>query len=255
MTMVNRSPPPLTQSESALNREIRAEIELGLTLSADPTNAGLPELAIRITTIHSPWFARACRVCGDKFRDSDRVRLCPRCGEPYHDDDQYDLHCWRKHFANGGMCKEGRVDDRFSEQVERCEFRWSQPLPEETAATSGEEGPPPHTPPSVQLIEHFVSGVETLWRPFGEHKRLKVPSGSPLIGRKCPWCRFGIRVGDWVVECPCASACGTYFHQDVFRHLTCWNEWNGVEGHDYCPNTGAPYPKVTGTEAVMDEAA
>ncbi|HEY4389505.1 MAG TPA: hypothetical protein VGN34_34120, partial [Ktedonobacteraceae bacterium] len=68
--------------------------------------------------------------------------------------------------------------------------------------------------------------------------------GSPAERHKCPWCRFRVRVGDWVVACPCQSNCGTYFHQDVFRHLTCWNEWNGVTGHNFCPTTGASYPEV-----------
>jgi hypothetical protein len=45
-----------------------------------------------------------------------------------------------------------------------------------------------------------------------------------------------------VVRCPCGQ-CDTYFHDDVFRHLTCWDEWNGSRGHDYCPTTGAKIEK------------
>ncbi|HEX3641172.1 MAG TPA: hypothetical protein VHV10_07770 [Ktedonobacteraceae bacterium] len=47
-----------TYPKSALKQQIGAEVELGIALSADPVNANLPDLAIRITTINSPWFAR-----------------------------------------------------------------------------------------------------------------------------------------------------------------------------------------------------
>jgi len=237
----------LNQPDSVLKQQLRTELESGIALSADPVNAGLPELAIRVTTVNSPWFARTCRICGDKFREGDQVRLCPRCGESYHDDNQYNLYCWQKKFADGGVCKAGNADDRFSEQLEQCDFTWSQPLPDEAAAAgSADEAHLPHAAPPAQLVNQFVGGVEAVWRPFGEQQSYKVLPGSPEAGRKCPWCRFSIRAGDWVVACPCESDCGTYFHQDVFRHLTCWNEWNGIEGNNYCPNTGAPYPQPPG---------
>jgi hypothetical protein len=219
-------------------------MDAGLALAADPANANLPDLEIRVTSIHSPWYGQTCHVCRDKFREGDQVRLCPRCGKPYHDDSQYNLRCWHKRFAGGRICTEGGAD-RFSEGgrvVPRCEFSFSGKLPGElTDASRGPE--PPSRQPVEQVVTQFLDGLEKVDRPFGELQRIKVQPGSDLVGHKCPWCRFRIRAGDWVVACPCESNCDTFFHQDVFRHLTCWNEWNGVTGHDYCPSTGARYKK------------
>jgi hypothetical protein len=232
-------------TKSALKQQIAAEVELGITLSADPLNANLPDLAIRVTTISSPWFARTCQICKDKFREGDQVRLCPNCGETFHDDNQYSLHCWQKKFAGGAICKEGGPD-RFSEigsDLPRCDFSSSSPAGVEILYPSSENASS-YGSPAALLVKQFVKGIETTWRPFGEQQSIKVVKGSSAVGHKCPWCRFRVRIGDWVVACPCQSNCGTYFHQDVFRHLTCWNEWNGVEGNNFCPNTGALYPEV-----------
>lgn len=230
--------------KSSLKQQIGAEVELGLALSADPVNANLPDLVIRITTINSSWFARTCQICRDRFREGDQVRLCPNCGEALHDDNQYDLHCWQKKFANGAICKEGGPD-RFNESgasLPRCEFS-SPSLPSIEKSTLSPGKVPSHGSPPALLVKQFVRGIETTWRPFGEQQSVKVMPRTSPVGHKCPWCRFRIRVGDWIVACPCQSNCGTYFHQDVFRHLTCWNEWNGVEGNNFCPNTGVPYPE------------
>jgi len=229
-------------------------MDFGISLAADPDNAKLPELAIRATTMNSPWHARTCKVCKNKFREGDQVRVCPgscggKCGEPYHDDHQYGLHCWQKHFGSDGgkQCSEGGKD-RFSESgrdAPACPYTWDGHLPDEppTKGSSG-QGPSPRIQPAEPMVSQFVSGVEAVWRPFGSQRVRKVSFGSSLVGRNCPWCRFRVRAGDSVVECPCEIDCGTYFHQDVFRHLTCWNEWNGVAGNDYCPTTGAPYRRT-----------
>jgi hypothetical protein len=221
---------------SNLEQHIHAELELGIKMAGDPANTSLPELALRVTSINSVWFTQMCRVCKDKFREGDYVRVCPTCSEPYHDDQQYDLYCWQKHFAAGAMCK-------------GCSSAWP-------VSPSGEASLSHHslhdlvqTPHTHRLVNQFVVGVETVWRPFGQQPSRKVPHGSPLIGRKCPWCRFRVRAGDWVVECPCQSNCGVYFHQDIFRRLTCWNEWNGVDGNQFCPETGARYPAKGGADA------
>ncbi len=228
--------------ESALKQYIRDEMNLGIAMAADPDNADLPELTIRTTTINSPWYTRTCQICKHKFREGDQVRLCPRCAEAYHDDNQYGLHCWQKKFEAGEICTPGGID-RFTEQeIPGCDFTWSGPLPDETAA----DGPAveiasPRSSPPVSLVTQFVTGLEKVWSPFGQQHPEKVETGSTIVGRSCPWCRFLVRAGDWVVACPCG--CGAFFHQDVFRHLTCWNEWNGVEGNDYCPITGRSYQK------------
>lgn len=213
---------------------LREEMDIGQKMAADPTNANLPDLALRITSLHSTWFMRTCRVCQNKFREGDLVRLCPRCNQAYHDDSQFNLSCWQKHFSNGKICTEGGVD-RFSKQpITPCAYQWNGRLPDTpNTPTSAEASPSPQT------VNQFVAGLRLAWRPFGKREIHKVQIGDPIISRKCPWCRLHIRVGDWVVACPCG--CGTYFHEDIFRHLTCWNEWNGVEGHKHCPNTGHTY--------------
>ena len=47
--------------------------------------------------------------------------------------------------------------------------------------------------------------------------------------------------GAHVVKCPCGR-CETYFHDDIYRRLECWNQWNGSQGLFYCPTTGARIP-------------
>src|SRR5215472_9956684 len=132
-----------TSPKSALKQQISAEVELGMALSADPVNANLPDLAIRITTINSPWFARTCQICRDKFREGDQVRLCSNCGEAFHDDNQYGLDCWQKKFASGAICKEGGPD-RFNESgrsLPRCEFSCPSLLDSEASTLSVDNTP------------------------------------------------------------------------------------------------------------------
>ncbi len=232
------------QPVPGLKKSLRHEIALGVSMAEDPANAGLPDLTIRVTTIHSPWYTCACIVCNHKFREGDQVRLCPECGRPYHDDAQFDLRCWNMHFEPGKICTEGGVD-RFSDkkaEIPRCSYTWPGSFPEKTTgAGRSEDAVKARESPNETLVAQFMDGLEKIWSPFGELKAEKVPPDSPVVGRDCPWCRFRIRAGDWVVECPCG--CGAWFHQDVFRHLTCWNEWNGVEGNEYCPITGRSYDK------------
>src|SRR5579859_2170972 len=202
-TMNRSSNDKQSYPKSALKQQISAEVELGIALSADPANANLPDLAIRVTTINSPWFARTCRICKDKFREGDQVRLCPDCGEAFHDDNQYSLHCWQKKFAGGAICKEGGPD-RFNEGgsgLPRCEFSGASPADLEALTTTSERASS-HSSPAALLVKQFVKGIETTWRPFGERESVKVVRGSPAVGHKCPWCRFRVRIGDWVVACP-----------------------------------------------------
>jgi hypothetical protein len=234
-------------ADTSLVNALRGGMDEGITIAADPTNANLPILALRTTTLYSSWFANACRGCRDKFRDGDRVRLCPRCHAAYHDDDQYDLHCWQDYFRDGRICTLPGVD-RFSDdsrQIPSCDYPRSDPeLPPLSASALAPslqaEWGDMHLPVPEPLLRQFVAGVEAVWRPHGERRPEKVRRGSHFVGRNCPWCRFRVRAGDWVVACPCE--CGTYFHQDVFRHMTCWNEWNGHAGHQYCPTTGRTFP-------------
>ncbi len=57
------------------------EFQKGMNMAVDPVNANLPDIAIRTTTVYSPWYAQTCNGCKFKFREGDRVRLCPKCSE------------------------------------------------------------------------------------------------------------------------------------------------------------------------------
>jgi hypothetical protein len=219
----------------SLRERLHEEFEAGKRAARDPLNAGLPDLAVRTTTIYSQWYTRTCLECRDKFRDDDRVRQCPRCGQAYHDDDRYALSCWRRHFAHGGVCREPSYD-RIAE-VERggCSFKLQAGAENRTPAEAETDSASNWRIASIS--RQFLSGLQhILEKPFGEGELIEVSDRSPLIGRKCPWCRFSVRAGDRVVQCPCG--CNTWFHNDVFRHLTCWNDWNGHRGRTYCPTTG-----------------
>ena len=225
----------VTAEQFTLKAQLRQEIEAGIAASRDPENAALPALYARITTLYSPWYTRTCPECTLKFREGDRVRLCPTCGQAYHDDDQYHLHCWEAHFINGKVCKPNRYDPIAEVNRPGCEYRWPGTFPD---ARPGERDHARQSRRIRHISQHFLQGLETIWTPFGKESIYEVKPGDSMIGHKCPWCRFMIRVGDHVVKCPCGK-CETYFHDDIFRHLTCWNDWNGTRGHDYCPTTGA----------------
>jgi uncharacterized C2H2 Zn-finger protein len=220
------------QRETLLRVRLREEIRAGLSAARDPDNAVLPDLHLRTTTIYSAWYTRTCPECKHKFREGDLVRLCPRCGQAYHDDDQYGLHCWQAHFEGGGVCREAKHDVITGLFRPGCDYRWLGTFPD------GAERPPETRNTGRRIAEitrQFLDGLETVWTPFGEARVLEVPPDSPIVGHKCPWCRFQIRAGDRVVKCPCGK-CDTYFHDDVFRHLTCWDEWNtGSHGNAFCP--------------------
>ncbi len=222
--------------------QCKAEIDLGMASSRDPVNAFLPDLYARTTTIYSPWYTRTCPVCRHKFREGDRVRLCPGhqgkpCSQAYHDDSQYNLHCWHTHFTDGNVCKASGYD-RFAERhIEGCRFTWSGEFPDQ-GQTGAQAAPPSRNP---ILVRQFEAGLESVWQAFGEHDVILAQPGDFFIGHNCPWCRFQVRAGDHVVKCPCGR-CETYFHDDIYRHLECWNEWNGSQGLFFCPTTGSRIP-------------
>jgi hypothetical protein len=222
-------------SESQLKACLREEMETGIAAARDPANAGQPDLAARVTTIYSPWYTRACPVCKNKFRDDDRVRLCPLCEQAYHDDDSFHLHCWQARFSQQGVCKASRYDQILEIVEEGCGYRWSGTFPQQDENRRQRLQPQRRV---ALVTAHFLRGLEAIWKPYGEEAVFEVGENSTIIGHHCPWCRFQVRAGDRVVKCPCGN-CSTYFHNDVFRHLTCWNDWNGSRGHDYCPTTGA----------------
>lgn len=232
-------PPPAKPEqhlpESPFQARLRAEFQAGLASSRDPQNADLPELALRTTTLYSRWFTQICPVCRQTFREGDQVRICPKCGRVYHADAQYHLLCWQQHFANDQPCMVARINPFDNAPIPGCDFRWAG-----GPAHPGERPGAPHSPVAriAQLTTGFLGGLNQIWKPFGDEQVLEVqPSDTRLIGKECPWCRFQVRAGDRVVKCPCGK-CETYFHDDIFRHLTCWNEWNGSRGNNYCPTTG-----------------
>ncbi len=224
-----------TRRETVLKTHLRDEMNAGIAAARDPDNAELPDLYARQTTIYSPWYTRTCPECKHKFREGDRVRLCPLCGQAYHDDDQYELDCWKDHFANSSVCRKGRRDPITNVFRPGCGYRWSGTFPDKGKGADAESQP---TRRVFEVTTQFLRGLENVWSPFGEELVFEVQAGTSTVGHKCPWCRFQIRAGDRVVKCPCGN-CDTYFHDDIFRHLMCWDEWNGSQGNDYCPTTGA----------------
>jgi hypothetical protein len=171
------------------------------------------------------------------------VRLCPGvegkpCGQAYHDDGHYDLRCWPEHFKGGQVCKKGGFDRFAGRDVAGCSFTWSGTPADHDGATGQADSASQR---NDVLIRHFESGLMSVWRAFGERDVLLAKPGDSFIGHNCPWCRFQIRVGDHVVKCPCGK-CETYFHDDIYRHLECWNQWNGSQGLFFCPTTGARIP-------------
>lgn len=227
---------PQDRGETSLKALLRLEFKEGMAASRDPSNAGKPDpITRKETTIYSPWYTRTCPECKQKFREGDMVRLCPQCGRAYHDDDQYQLYCWQTHFATYGVCQPAR-DDPFSRaRTEGCPYQGPPTFPDE-AGRGGQSSRAARRLP--QVTGQFLRGLEAVWTPFGAEAVFEVEAGSSLVGHKCPWCRFQIRAGDRVVKCPCGQ-CNTYFHDDIFRHLACWDEWNGSQGNDYCPTSGA----------------
>lgn len=187
--------------------ELRQAIERGLEMAQDPQNATIHDpCQSRITTIYSPWLLHYCRVCRHTFREGDLVRPDPkRPGAMLHEDHRYGLHCWSKERGCPPTESESPACD---EQVHRA----------------------------------FLRGIEAEWTPVGHTRTERVEASSDLIGRKCPICRHTVRVGDHVVRSPGFERSGGVFHQDMTRHLTCWDTWNrssrtGVR--DYCAFTGA----------------
>jgi hypothetical protein len=221
----------------------RVAFDLAIASSCDPINAFLPDLHLRTTTIYSPWFTRSCPACRQKFREGDRVRLCPGvegkpCGQAYHDDGQYNLRCWDAHFRDGNVCKKKGFDRFAGRHVDGCGFTWAGTLPDRDPPTRLAAG---RSPRNGTLVRQFEAGLKSTWRAFGEREVLLAVAGDPFIGHNCPWCRFQIREGDHIVKCPCAI-CFTYFHDDIYRHMECWNQWNGSRGLHFCPTTGSKIP-------------
>ncbi len=224
----------LKKSKNSLKARIADEIEAGIASSQDPENAGMPDLSPRNTHRYSPWYTRTCPQCKLKFREDDQVRLCPQCDQAYHDDEQYNLRCWGRHFAKGRVCKEDRTDPITDIYRKGCDYRQSGRLPDQ----NDDERPDVSAFRRVEPVgAQFLSGLENIWTPYGQEKLVVVNEDDTMVGLKCPWCRFFIRAGDHAVKCPCGK-CNTWFHMDIYRHLTCWNEWNGARGHDHCPTTG-----------------
>jgi hypothetical protein len=211
---------------------VREEIDIGIAGSRDPANANLPELASRTTTIYSPWYMRSCSYCKHKFRDGDLVRLCPACTRGYHDDEQYRLFCWQKRFSDGAVCRVERYDPIAEVMEVGCSYRWSGTFPDSPKPTSKLK-----RRRIVRISSQFLRGIEKVWKPYGHEPVFEVDDDSAIIGFSCQWCRSQIRGGDRVVRCPCGK-CSGHFHNDIYRHLTCWNDWNGSRGHGYCPVTG-----------------
>ena len=176
----------------------------GIEMAQDPLNAHAYGIdAVRVTTIYSPWMLRLCLTCRHTFREHDTVRPDPEQPERMrHFDAQGGYFCTRTSCSIG-------------------------------AASA------PNSPESTATREAFLRGLQAYWQPTGGVSTILVTASSPLVGRKCPICRHTVRLGDAVVLCPCGHDCGGVFHQDLLRHLSCWDGWNRVKIPTHCAFTGA----------------
>ncbi len=210
---------------SALEKKIKKEIDKGKEIANDPINALLPDHAIRVTTITSDWFTQECEHCNLNFREEDHVHVCPKCEDAYHEDKRYNLNCWTNSQEKEGLCPCG-------------EFSLTTDSKEEDKNIASDQAS--STVNLESIYEHFTNGMKNKWQSFGgeEIEVLTAQSGSKAIGKSCPMCRFKIREGDRYVESPCG--CKAYFHNDIFRHLTCWNNWKGRGKKAHCPISGEP---------------
>ncbi|MDM8515086.1 hypothetical protein QUF76_02715 [Desulfobacterales bacterium HSG16] len=228
------------KDKNSLKTRLSREIQTGIDSAKDSENADLPDLAIRTTTMYSKWYTRHCPTCKLKFREQDQVRLCPQCSQAYHDDDQYNLRCWERHFANERNCKNDSHDPINEVDRKGCYYKWNGKFPDDD---DSRRQPLSDFSRVEEIGPQFLSGLENIRKPFGEEKIEIVKEYDEKVGLKCPWCRFLIRPGDHVVACPCGK-CNTWFHMDIYRHLTCWNEWNGFRGNNFCPETSAKIEKA-----------
>ncbi|MDO6433091.1 hypothetical protein Q4E93_20955 [Flavitalea sp. BT771] len=205
----------------------REEIRSGEKIAQDRKNNILPDLALLKTTIRSGWWVKKCPVCRDLFRENDLVRICPVCKQAYHDDAAFNLRCWGNHFSAGDTC------------LQCHEFTWNGILPAKEFFSQTERRPFP------LMEEQFFTGLLSTWKTFGNAPIRIVRRGDLIIGNRCHMCRYKFREGDRVVKCPCSSSCEEYFHSDILRDLTCWNEWNGELGKNYCPVSSKEYEVKT----------
>jgi len=210
------------KKDIVINR-LREELRNGEKIAFDRKNNILPDLALLKTTVESDWWVGECPVCCDSFRENDLVRTCPECKQAYHDDVGFDLRCWTRHFGSDNKCS-------------TCgNFSWDGHFPDKEIHLQAQ------TPPFPTMEEQFFSGLSHTWQVFGDAKIHIVKPGDFMIGNTCPMCSYKIRLGDRVVKCPCSAKCSVYFHNDVLRNWTCWNEWNGEQGKDYCPVSSKKY--------------
>ena len=188
------------------NDDLQRALERGMAMARDPRNAQVRSLHDpRVTTIYSPWLLRVCAYCHHTFREDDIVLPDPaHPSQMLHDDPRFGLYCWHR-----------------AQQL---------PIEPRTTALRNEA-----------VHAAFMRGLTQHWQPAGNQQTELVSARSVLIGRKCPICRHTVRRGDQVVLCPCGRGCNGAFHQDITRHLTCWNTWNRGEQRSYCGFTGAPF--------------
>lgn len=189
--------------------ELDAAIQRGLAIARDPQNAHITDPHTpRITTIYSPWYSEICLRCGHTLREDDQVLPHPNRPERYlHEDPATGFGCWSR----------------------------LQGLP--LLVTLAED-----TPELAAVREQFLAGLHAHWTPEQANKRLDtlvVKRGDPWVLQICTICGHSVRVGDQVVRCPCGNpSCHGVFHQDITRHLTCWDTWGRTHYRQYCAFTG-----------------
>lgn len=185
--------------------ELRCQLRKGIDMARDPRNAHIHDPhEPRVTTLYSPWLLQMCLRCRHTFRIDDWVLPDPYTPDRMlHEDPRTGLFCHSRVIGQAPLH-------------------------------------PQNVPVNMALRQQFLRGLETSWHLAGTMQLIVVQPKSPSIGKKCPICRHTVRTGDTVVRCPCGRPeCMGVFHQDVQRHLTCWDTWSVGMGRRYCAFTGA----------------
>ena len=207
--------PRSQKSFSELEKKLLTEFEKGEFSARDPENADLPDGAPRKTTIYADWLIDDCENCDHPFRLGDMVKVCPSCNSAFHEDDRFPLLCWTEVSKSEGECPS-------------CGTSWTK---EENKSDEDKEG----TRESyAEVAKIFTSGMLDTWKAFGDVPVRRAEKGDSVIGKNCPMCDYQIRRGDHYVTSFCKGKCKVYIHNDIFRNLTCWNNWQGMQGKRHC---------------------
>jgi len=203
---------PRGLSPAGVPRDLSLGIQIGLEPQADFADDGASGA---VTTRTSSWWAgRRCTTCGQTFRRGDRVLINA-------------VKRTALHLAPRLACG---ID----------------PHPVDSAPTAAAD-----TATAASDKDEFTAGLLSTWpasirlrRIAEDDWRLPRP-GAKLAAPACLFCGHTFRAGEYVVICPCRTACGeptacgAAVHRDPAAGLPCWDSWQPGGVLTVCPTTTA----------------